>query len=484
MKNQNNIIMNKILPDLFTAAVLCLGAVSAHADDVTIKLVTSQSPGAKLTFALPLNTRVNVDWGDGETQTYRDSVVTGTLKGDTVTVKGPAQFSSFDCHAQKITWLDVTGASDLVSLDCSDNELKELNLMKNTALEELDCSKNQLATLGLTKAASLRSLDCSENKLTSLNIIPNNNLEVINASDNRISTLNVRPKTKLRSLWAANNKLTMLNFSNYATLQSLVCPGNEIGVLSIYTRAQVEDMWCQNNKITELNLSTSENLKTLDASNNLLDTLALSNTLNAKNQAQYINCSDNHLSFRSIYNKDIAKTYLCGTQTADIMPDTVPAAVYTDFSRYMTNASGRKNGILSFFNADDNSKLKYGSSAKLADYTMVSSVGRVKFFKNFDNLYLEITSNDYPDLKITTDNFKVYDEGIANGIEDINTANGEITAEVAENVLLLSSARQQKASVTSTDGVTVWNGTVGATPVEITLTPGVYVVGQKKIVVK
>ena len=86
MKNQNNIIMNKILPDLFTAAVLCLGVVSAHADDVTIKLVTSQSPGAKLTFALPLNTRVNVDWGDGETQTYRDSVVTGTLKGDTVTV--------------------------------------------------------------------------------------------------------------------------------------------------------------------------------------------------------------------------------------------------------------------------------------------------------------------------------------------------------------------------------------------------------------
>lgn len=122
--------MNKILPKFFTAAVLCFGMLSAHADNVTIRLATSLSPGAKLTFALPLNTRVSVDWGDGEVKSYRDSVVTGTLAGDTVTISGTSQLSSFDCHEQNVKWLDITQAPDLVSLDCSDNELTTLDLTK------------------------------------------------------------------------------------------------------------------------------------------------------------------------------------------------------------------------------------------------------------------------------------------------------------------------------------------------------------------
>lgn len=476
--------MNKILPNFFTAAVLCFGMLSAHADNVTIRLATSLSPGAKLTFALPLNTRVSVDWGDGEVKSYRDSVVTGTLAGDTVTISGTSQLSSFDCHEQSVKWLDITQAPDLVSLDCSGNELTTLDLSKNTALEELDCSNNQITTLSLTKASGLRSLDCAGNEISSLNIIPNTSLEVINVNDNNISTLSVRTKNKLRSLWAANNKLTMLSFSNTAPMQTLVCPDNAISLLTMSEKSQIEDFWFTGNKLTEADLSTSDNLKTLDVSNNELDTLALSKLLNAKNPAQYINCSDNHLSIRSIYNKDITNTYICGNQTYNNVPDTVAAAVYVDFARFITNASGRKNGTITFYNGEDDSALKMGSSAALGDYTMVSSVGRVKFFKNFDKVYLTITGKDYPDLNIRTKSFVVYDEGIASGIEDIKTSNGEIIAETVGNVLLLSSARSQNATVVSADGAIVWQGKVGASPVEISLVPGVYIVGQKKIVIQ
>lgn len=476
--------MNKILPKFFTAAVLCFGMLSAHADNITIKLATSLSPGAKLTFGLPLNTRVSVDWGNGEVISYRDSVVTGTLAGDTVIISGTSQLSSFDCHEQNVKWLDITQAPDLVSLDCSYNELTELDLTKNTSLEELDCSYNQIKTLSLTKSSGLRSLDCEGNGISSLNIIPNNSLEMINVSDNQISTLTLRTKNKLRAFWGANNKLTMLSFSNYAPMQTIVCPENNISLLTLTEKSQIEDFWITGNKISEVDLSTSDNLKTLDVSNNQLDTLALSKQLNAKNPAQYINCSENHLSFRSIYNRDITNTYICGNQTYNNVPDTVAAAIYVDFSRFITNASGRKNGTISLYNGEDDSMLKTGSSAAYGDYSIVSSVGRVKFFKNFDKAYIVITGKDYPDLSIRTKNFVVYDEGIANGIEDIKTSGGEIIAETAGNVLLLSSARSQNASVVSTDGAIVWQGKVSATPVEISLVPGVYVVGQKKIVIQ
>ena len=475
--------MNNIISKAIAAAALCFGMVHASADNVRIRLVTSQSPGAQITFNLPSSTRVSVDWGNGETLSYRDSVVTGTLAGDTITVTGSTKFTGFDCHSQHVKWIDLSGAPDLLSLDCSDNELETLSLTSSTALQELDCSGNRLKSLSAVKAQALRSLDCSGNELTAINIVPNNSLEHINISDNKISSLNVRTKNKLRSLWAANNKLTFLSFSNYAPMQSLVCQQNGVETVQLSNKAQMQDVWIAGNKITSFDLSESSELKTLDVSGNGLDTLALSKAVTSENPMQYINCSDNHLSFRCFYNPDITKKYVCGNQFVDFAPNTVAAGVYLDFSRFMINGSGRKNGILTLYNGTDGTQLKPGSSAKTGDYTMVAAAGRVKYWKNFPAAYLTVTSKDYPDLSIRTSNYAVYDEDIANGIESATADKAGINVQCEGRTVILTASPEQQASVVTSDGVTVWKGTVGSTPVEISVAPGVYIAGQKKIVV-
>lgn len=475
--------MNNIILKTIAASALCFGMVNANADNVRIRLVTSQSPGAQITFNLPSSTYVSVDWGNGEIQSYRDSVVTGTLAGDTITVTGNTKFTGFGCHSQHVKWIDLSEAPNLLSLDCSDNELTELSLTTNTALQELDCSNNKLKTLSAVKAQALRSLDCAGNALTTLNIVPNNSLEYININDNQISSLNVRTKNKLRSLWAANNKLTLLSFSNFAPMQSLVCPQNAIEIVQLQNRTQMQDVWIAGNKITDFDLSESAELKTLDVSGNELDTLALSKSITSENPMQYINCSDNHLSYRCFYNPEITKKYVCGNQFVNFAPDTVAAGVYLDFSRFMINGSGRKNGVLTLYNGEDDTQLKSGSSAKAGDYTMVAAAGRVKYWKNFPAAYLTVTSKDYPDLSIRTSNYVVYDEGIANGIESVTADKAGITVLREGRTIILVASAEQPASVVTTDGVTVWKGTVGSTPVEINVTPGVYIVGQKKIVV-
>lgn len=479
--------MNRILPKIVFAAVSCLGIATAQADEIKIRLVVS-SPGSEITLGLPQNTPVSVHWGTGEAQTYRDSVVTGMAEGDTITVTGNSLLTGFDCHKQNIKWIDLSEATGLISLNCAGNKIETITIPSGSMLEELDCSNNKLSTLNVAGATSLRYLDCSGNNLSesSMNIITNANLEVLNISNNSFNSVSLGSKHKLRSLWAENNSLARLTFSGSAPMQSIVAPGNQIAGVTVSKKENLQDYWLGGNATQKiLDLSACSSLKTLSVKGLGIDSLVLSTSLTSTDPVIFADVSDNHLSMRGFYNTNVVKTYVCGNQTdVNISEnDTLQAGAYLDLSRFTTNAGGRRVGALKFYDGETDEALKSGSSAKTGDYYLMTSLGRAKFFRCIPSVYLTATSTTYPDLLITTKKFVVYDEDIYVGIDDVTT-DADVEYSVDGGTLTLAAAKAQQTSVVSTDGVVMWQGKIGPEAVSLSLAPGIYIVGQKKIVVK
>lgn len=478
--------MNKIIPKIVSALVLCIGFTAVQADNVKIVLKTSKSTGSGITLKVPKNVLVSVDWGNGEAEAYHSRVITGNVKGETITITGGSNFTGFDCHGQDITSIDISKAAGLITLNCSDNQISKLALPSSALLEELDCSNNSISSLSMSNASSLRYLDCSGNSLSSVNIIGNANLEVLNISDNAFTSVSVKSKNNLRSLWADNNKLSTLTFSASAPIQSVMSTGNSLLALSLSNRDNIQDLWIGGCKLARyIDLSDCSSLKTLDVSNAGLDSISISKKINARSPLQYFNCSDNHLSMRNFLGPSYVKTYVCGNQTEVnvAVKDTVKAGEPVDFSRFSLNSVTARVGTISFHNGLDDTELKKGSSASTGDYMSIGATARSKFFKVFPSVYLKAVSTYYPNLVITTKKFAVWDAELALGIGDVKQ-NNSISTAVDGNVLTLSSAKAQDASVVSTDGVVMWQGKVSPTPVEISLAPGIYIVGQKKIVIK
>lgn len=92
--------------------------------------------------------------------------------------------TSFDCHGNALTQLDVIALTQLEYLDCCHNRLQSLNLSGLTELQAVDADCNCLVRLEVRQLSALRVLNCATNRLTRLDVSGLKALQVLDASRN------------------------------------------------------------------------------------------------------------------------------------------------------------------------------------------------------------------------------------------------------------------------------------------------------------
>ena len=86
------------------------------------------------------------------------------------TIKLYGKIKEFQCLANSVTELDVTGNPELQVLWCTYNLITSLDVSKNTKLKTLFCYGNKLTTLDVSNNTELTDLDVNGNMLTSLSV--------------------------------------------------------------------------------------------------------------------------------------------------------------------------------------------------------------------------------------------------------------------------------------------------------------------------
>lgn len=458
---------------LALAAGLALSPVLADAQS-KVTLTTANEVGSEFSFATNPGT-VSVDWGDGTAVevTSTGEPIKGNLKGQTVTITSDNMWL-MDCSSCNLTDLDLSETSGLQVLCCSDNQLTELNLNSSRNLVSLDCSGNQIDYLGLTLLKELQTLDCADNALTSLSLSGQRELKTLICSGNKLTNLGVSTAPNLETLWCQNNSLSSLSLGSNTKLQSLVCDDNKLTSISSSNNTKLVDFWCDNNELTSLNLQMSSGLETLSCSNNELTSLTIP-AASITDKALAFYCDGNKLTFASMHSVDNIENpenMIYAPQGEFPLPvNQVEVGKMVTVSGLDKNADGQSTSPKYVWKNGD-AELVKGSRE---DYTARRNM--FTFYKPFEAIHCEVTSNEYPGLVLTSSPLTVVQKGT--GIQDIMNAYG-FSYITNNGTITMKSGKPYRVSIYTVDGKQVWNGTV--TDEEcVSLGHGIFLVNGVKI---
>jgi hypothetical protein len=216
MKGKHLLILSSLLA--LQAVSVFLGKVSAQTlstDTLTwIWEVSSTVSTQTKTCVLEFGSDVQVDWGDGQVETFAKA-----LSGETLThvYAGVKDYSCrvlgtdiayFKADSKRLKALDPTRAPNLTYLSCSSNLLTALNVCKNRALTALYCSGNELSSLVLDSCKVLQTVTCSDNKLTALDVSMLPTLKKLTTHTNALRTLLIHSTGSLTFLSCSNCNLS------------------------------------------------------------------------------------------------------------------------------------------------------------------------------------------------------------------------------------------------------------------------------------
>lgn len=458
---------------LALAAGLALSPVLADAQS-KVTLTTASEVGSEFSFVTNPG-KVTVDWGDGNSVevTSTGEAIKGSLKGQTVTVSA-SNLWLLNCASCNLTAIDVTDATDLKALYCSDNQLTELELYSPRGLEALDCSNNQLSSLSLTVLKSLKMLDCADNQLNTLSLSGQTQLETLICSGNSLTNLSVSTAPNLKTLWCQNNSLKSLALGSNPNLESLVCDDNELTAITASNNTKIVDFWCDNNKLTSLNVSKSAGMKTFSCSNNGLTSLTVAGaSLTDKTLAFY--CDGNNLTFSSMHSIDNIEN----PDNMLYMPQgEFPLSVnQIEVGKTLTVSGLDKNADGEATSPDyvwknGDAELVKGSKE---DYTARSNM--FTFYKPFEAIHCEVTSDEYPGLTLSSTPLAVVPVGT--GIQDIMDAYG-FSYITNNGAITMKSGKPYRVTIYTVDGKQVWTGTV-TDEERVALGHGIFLVNGIKI---
>lgn len=460
-------------------AGLCLMPMSVGAqtsEDVgqdVVTLTTSKTVGEELTFTV--NSGIfTVDWGDGTPVEVKSTgePITGNLKGTTVTISSD-RISYVDCSSSGLTSLKLSDAPYLKVLNCSGNNLSDISVQSNGYLEDLDCSDNGLSYISLTSQRKLKIFNCSGNELTSLNLGNVTGLKILICNDNKLSNLSFSGLSALETVWCYNNDLKTLNFSSNTNLQSVVCDGNQLTEISTSgSGTKIVDFWCNNNQLTSLNLTQGVNLETLACANNQISSLSLAALTGRTALAVYL--ENNKLGFSDFYSTYNVEDFVYGPQQAfSLLTNSVEVNKAVTIPNYEKNVDGESiKTSVRWVNGVTGEDLVYGSKN---DYT--SRINNYFFMKPFESIYCVMTSNLYPDIELVSEPLTVADP---TGINAINVENGFVCRNV-NGQLFMSADKAYYVRVYSSEGKSVWSGTVTREGISLKLGHGVYLANGVKI---
>lgn len=459
--------MNKILKLSFTLLLCLTGVFALHAQTPQFQMTTNLGAGQPFTFAVNYGTMVTVDWGDGVKTEYPSigDPITGTLKGNVVTVSG-YDITMVDCASQQLSAIDVTAMTDLNTLLCQNNQLQALDVTGNINLRKLNCSYNKLTGLTLgSKLTGLLELVVNNNEISTLSLTYAKSLYSLVCNDNKLASLSLTYNTKLKTLWCQNNQLTTLNVSKCTLLETLIAYNNQIATVNVSGLTKLTDFWCDINKITALNLSTNTSLAYLSADNCSISNLTVGSPFSVK--SLYLN--SNNLGFSGLPSVTGIESYKYAPQNNLLLPETAVQSV--DLSAQLATLDNvATNASFKWFN---------GSSELVAGQDYTESNGVFTFTKEFDSLYCQISSALFPELPmITTSAMKLT---LSTGIEN-NQADNTLNISVQDGKLVIKSTQPQAVRIYTLTGSLVKNIEEVEGVMEISLPKGVYIVNQKKVV--
>lgn len=395
-------------------------------------------------------------------------------KTDTATIILDNGINYLDCSSGNLVWLDLTKATNLRSVDCSDNLLDSIDIRMLTQLDELVCCNNNLKALDLSQNTGLRYLDCSSNQLESLDVTDNANLQVLNCSDNNLNSIYSTQNECLRSFWASNNNLSEADLFNNYDLKSLNLAGNNLCALSFNPNSGIQDLWVEDNELTDLRLLNINSLHSLNASNNALKSIVWQKAL-PEQTIYMIDCANNHLPYSSFITSGKVSNYFGGLQS-DVYSgfDGLMMNERVDISALATNASGERNATVTAFNAQTDAELEKGSNK---DYQY--QIGQLRFWKEFENVYLVLTNSKYKSLEIHTTPFAVEDP---EGINDESLILPTLDVTPGKGELTIRGNGVREIFVTTLSGQVLCNRQADLTnTIRISLPEGIYIVNGQKI---
>lgn len=430
---------------LLVCAVLSMGNfLCTHAQDQVVKLTTSKGSGAALTLVVNRSAQnVRVDWGDGIPVAYEVAntplqTLTGTVKGQTITLTSAGKLTTLICEGQELTALDVTGANSLQSLYCQNNRLTTLDVTRLSKLTDIDVSGNQISALTLSEAKNplLENVNLANNGMRRLNnggnfIIRTASLQHINVSGNNFTGIYVTSNVNLDALQCAGNKFTRLDLSRVGSLTTLVANDNKLSSVTMTSSTglpELRQLILDNNELATLDVRQSSHLYDLSVSNNNMSNLVIPSI-----KLGSMNCGGNALSFRSlpVSRFQPATGYFAYTPQADLditsrLKKADNGAYYVeqnvdgysaqnntkyilDLTDYRKDSGGANTVNFTFFSEDESgniTELEKASAAKRTlDYT--ASSGKFTFMTPKKKVYAVLTQRDYPGLNIKTTVFAV-----------------------------------------------------------------------------
>lgn len=501
------------------AGALLLGTTTMRAEDRSVKLVTSKAAGSEITLLVNHTYKgVTVDWGDGNAQTYksdRDAIaeITGTVKGDTITITGDAQWNTLSCAGCGITSIDLTNAKALKSLYCQNNAIETLDLRGMTALTDLDASNNGLKTITYTSSTypekdlvSIENINLSNNELTGRFVVRAESLQSVDISNNNFTTLyTASANTELAYLNCAHNAIASITASYSPKLSTLICNDNKVKTLKLATDGtSLVQFICDNNVLsTALDLSAQTSLTDLSIANNSISSLLLPDV-----QLSTLNVSGNQLTLAVLPKKANHPSFL------SFMPqDTVSlynyenvqhkdGVAYMPVSTWETRTTGMLDlSALRYVNRTESTtgvmeanyvwyvedsegnatELTVGKSSS-APNDYFTNGGKFAFFTAQPKVFARIVPyRAYADdnIYIETSRLAIGEESIT-GIGQISTATSDLQIVTTHTSMTLSASAPTSVRVYSSDGRNVWSGTVSGSTT-ISLPSGIYIVNGQKV---
>lgn len=422
------------------------------AQDQEILLTTSRNVGETLTLQVN-RTRdaVTVDWGDGSAVSYPRTegvltTISGTLKGQTVILRGTSALNTLICEGGDLTAADVKGAKGLRSLYLQNNKLTAIDVTGLSNLTDLDLSGNQIATLALSESKNpkLENVNLAGNGLEKIGsnavfVLRTATLQHLNVSGNKFKTVYTTQNPNLDALFCAGNQLSTLDVSRATKLSTIVCSDNSIARITLPADGLTElrQLVCDNNAIASLDLTNSKNLTDLSCAGNGMGTLMYpSLKLNS------LSCGGNALTFRALpiarnqpdegyfqylpqAEFDVTDKLTKSTKYDGYYLPVCPgyssrntATYILDLSDYRTDGSGRASVTFNAVSIEPDGQggelERVLTAAKASDpeqdYTQTQ--GKMTFLKEFKRVRVLLTHSDYPDLTLRSTAFVVGEENI------------------------------------------------------------------------
>ena len=458
---------------LWAALLLWMPAFPLSADEFS--LTTEKEAGANISVALNSGVEATLIWDEDES-TSEDLIFNGDfqeipVKGKVLKITTKQPVTTLYCSDNDLVGLSISTLGSLQTLVCDDNKISGISLYSNGELREISLQRNSLQNVSLESNQKLESVNLAQNPLKTLTVSSLPELKTINIAQTELSIFNASKSSNLKKLFAQESSLTSVNVSG--PVETVCVYQNQLETLNLSNTADVKNFWASDNKLSTLDLGSAKKLADLVAERNNLREISLSSQTRSTLKNFFV--SDNELMFNSFPTQTSSMTAELTPQRNHMLNQTVgvdESVVLDDL--VLRNAWGE------YLKPTYVWKLKSDDSVIPETDWKNTRNAEFSFSKPFGDVYCEVSMTKYPDIVLKVDGIHV---GDATGISS-SEYDSECQITGGENSIRIVCSSPCRIAVVRSDGKLVRSEKVQAGTYEWVMPKGIYIVNNKKVLVK